>query len=416
MITHIDEIAACDFNNELFDKQYFQMGKPLVVKGLFLEDDQYGRWTLDFLLDAVNGADRKIRMSVYERHEDRHVQFFKSSSTEEHDLPEALRLSFTDPELTGKCYNMLEAAVPELVSKVEIPDFLEDKTATSEGNVWIGNGNITGLHFDAPNNYYFQLKGQKFFYIFDPSHYFYLYPAGSNGSEFSDVENIDRQRFPLTSHLKPICVRLEPGDFLFLPSFWWHQVRSAGSYISINFWGYPRIQQCLCYPGFYEILKHFELGVLIQMFNRSSKYGIEEFTVREVIQMLLTRGYDWAAFIIGIALFQDLLNERMADAGISNSQGMADRTEQLYARMTNLELNFENIRFEHLAEDRFFESCHLLKDNDVISDKVFRRLYRYASLIRPAKLLDNVTISPGLVNEVMDLYEELVAEVELIPV
>jgi ribosomal protein L16 Arg81 hydroxylase len=412
MITQIEEIAASEFSARVFDKQYFQCAKPLVVRGLFLEDGRYDRWTLDLLLEAVKGTDRKIPLSVYERNEDEHIQFFQSSSTEEHNLPEAFRLGFSDPELTGRCYNLLEAAIPELVSLVEIPAFLRDKTDASDGNLWIGNGNITGLHFDAPNNYYFQIKGEKVFDILEPSHYFYLYPKGSNGSSIADVQNIDRERYPLTSLLKPIRVRLQPGDFLYLPSFWWHQVQSYGTYISLNYWGYPRIEQCLCYPGFYEIIRHFELGRLIEMFGRSNKYGIEDFSIREVIQMLLVRGYNWAAFIMGMALFQDFLTERITEAGISGSEEIVKRTEALYARMNKQELDFDNISLEHLGEDRFFDSCRLLRNEQAITDTVFKKLYRYASYLRAAKALDNVAVTPEMVNDLMDLYTEIASGVE----
>ncbi|NSL87206.1 cupin-like domain-containing protein [Chitinophaga sp. Mgbs1] len=406
MITHIDEISVQEFNARLFDKQYFIPGKPLIVRNFFIEEDKYARWTPEFLMNAVKGDDRPVGMSVYTMSEDKHEQFFRSGVREDHGLQEAMALAVADPE-GGKYYNLLESSIPALVEKVEIPAFLTDKTNSSEGYLWIGNGNITPLHFDAPNNFYFQIKGSKIFHIFEPSHYFYLYPSGSNASAISDVETIDQQKYPLAKHVKPVVVRLEPGDFLYLPPFWWHQVESAGAYISLNYWGYPRVEQCLCYPGFYELLRHFELGILIRMYERTNKHGAEDFTIREVVQMLLARGYNWAAYIFGMALFQDRLYEILEDAGISPSADIISRTEEFFARMDRQEMNLDNIRYETLGEDRFYDASRLLHTHEVVSRETADRLYRFASFLKQAKSLDNVTVSPQLVNDMMDFHEEL---------
>src|SRR6185369_14845378 len=51
-----------------------------------------------------------------------------------------------------------------------------------------------------------------------------------------DPENPDYDRFPLCRDVAPVEVLLGPGDALYLPSRWWHHVRSLEVSTSFNFW------------------------------------------------------------------------------------------------------------------------------------------------------------------------------------
>src|SRR6185369_12904376 len=59
--------------------------------------------------------------------------------------------------------------------------------------------------------------------------------ALANHSRF-DPEQPDYQRFPLSHAVEPLEVILRPGDALYLPSRWWHQVRSLAVSASFSFW------------------------------------------------------------------------------------------------------------------------------------------------------------------------------------
>lgn len=405
MVTRISENNVEEFDVALFENRFYGRSQPLLVHGLYFEKENYSRWTKDFLLESIKGLDRGVGVSIYEKRESRYEQFFTTGTSETLPIEEAITLALSDPTNSGRYHNLLEAAVPELINTIEIPVFLADKTNSAEGNLWIGNGNITGLHFDAYNNFYFQVKGSKTFYIFDPAHYFYLYPFSSNGSHIIDVLNIDKEKFPLTRHIQPIVVRLNPGDFLYLPPFWWHQVESNDAYISINFWGYPRLDQCLCYPGFYEVLKYFELGLLMEMYEQTHKLNVEHYDVREVIQLLLFRGYNWMAFLFAIALLQSLYERHLNENDISFSEAIFNRTEELFKRMDKQEMNLDNIRHENLGESRFEETINLLLTKDLISKEHFESCFSFLPFIRSAKLIDNKGISEDLVNHVLDHFE-----------
>src|SRR5262249_33725118 len=42
--------------------------------------------------------------------------------------------------------------------------------------------------------------------------------------------------FPQFANSRPVCIELHPGEMLFLPAFWWHDVVSIGENVAVNFW------------------------------------------------------------------------------------------------------------------------------------------------------------------------------------
>jgi len=50
-----------------------------------------------------------------------------------------------------------------------------------------------------------------------------------------DVENPDLERYPLFEQVKMLEVIVEPGETVFLPLGWWHQVTSLDVSISFSF-------------------------------------------------------------------------------------------------------------------------------------------------------------------------------------
>jgi hypothetical protein len=407
MIRKIDELDFSEFNKTLFTHCYFSNNKPLLIHNMFLngKGDEY--WTLDYLLSLVKSSDQKVGVAVYEKRDSRYEQFYESYQEEEKDVAEALKLVSSNPEDTGKFHNLLEANIPELIEPINIPEFLEDKTAATDGNLWIGNGNISRLHFDMPNNFYFQIKGKKTFHLYEPANYFYLYPLGSNASAIEDAQHIDPEKFPLAKNAQPITVTLEPGSFLYMPPFWWHQVESQEPYISLNYWGNPRLDQVLCHPGYYEFIKHFDLGILVQMYEMCNKTGFEDYSFEDVMQFVLYKGYHWAAYILGLSLLQVKLQKLLEANDILPDPSIAERTAQLLSKMNKQEVSPNGILFETLGEDRLFDVVVKIRENQILPDAYSKKLYKFISYVKAAKNNDNIAITPELVNELIAFNQQV---------
>jgi Cupin-like domain len=133
-----------------------------------------------------------------------------------------------------------ETWLPELVDELRAPEYCRD-AAWRVSRFWFSAAQTSApLHRDVAENIFFQLLGRKRFFLYPPSAspWLYSHPFRSalpNYSRF-DPEVPDYRRFPLSRRLQPLEVILQPGDALYLPSRWWHQVRSLEVSASFNFW------------------------------------------------------------------------------------------------------------------------------------------------------------------------------------
>ena len=105
---------------------------------------------------------------------------------------------------------------------------------------WVGPaGTVTPLHCDYDDNIFAQVWGSKRIFLAPPHHDQYLYPREANavlfGSPF-DPEAPDFDRFPLARQATLIECIVHPGDMLFVPAGWYHQVRALMFSLSCNRW------------------------------------------------------------------------------------------------------------------------------------------------------------------------------------
>jgi ribosomal protein L16 Arg81 hydroxylase len=51
-----------------------------------------------------------------------------------------------------------------------------------------------------------------------------------------DLRTADRRRFPLFPDAEVEVAVVDPGDVLYIPNVYWHEVISEGATMSISFW------------------------------------------------------------------------------------------------------------------------------------------------------------------------------------
>ncbi|PHV08915.1 transcription factor [Janthinobacterium sp. BJB412] len=105
---------------------------------------------------------------------------------------------------------------------------------------WLGPaGTVTPLHCDYDDNIFAQIWGTKRIFLSPPHHDEFLYPREANailfGSPF-DPEAPDFEKFPLARQALMIEVIVNPGDLLYVPAGWYHQVRALTFSLSSNRW------------------------------------------------------------------------------------------------------------------------------------------------------------------------------------
>lgn len=134
----------------------------------------------------------------------------------------------------------LQPFLPMLLDDIDVPAYREVGSNGSP-RMWMGNGQIGPLHYDTTANLHGIVVGSKRFTLFPPGQLPLLYPC----SMFSKIPTMseaslsapDYVRFPRLRKAKPVVVDLGPGDMIFVPPGWWHQVNTPEPTISIDFPG-----------------------------------------------------------------------------------------------------------------------------------------------------------------------------------
>ncbi|GAA5189778.1 cupin-like domain-containing protein [Ferrimonas gelatinilytica] len=101
-------------------------------------------------------------------------------------------------------------------------------------HLWLGNQVRIAAHFDFPHNLACNLVGRRTFTLFPPEQVGNLYigpmelAPGGQPISLVDMDAPDLARFPKFAQAQAaaLTAELAPGDVLYLPSMWWHHVRS----------------------------------------------------------------------------------------------------------------------------------------------------------------------------------------------
>jgi len=101
-----------------------------------------------------------------------------------------------------------------------------------------GKGVQLWTHYDIMDNILCQITGEKRVVLYPPSEYGNLYVEGST-SRVIDIDKPDYARYPKfrLAQTKSMELTLYPGDVLFIPAMWFHNVTATTASISVNiFW------------------------------------------------------------------------------------------------------------------------------------------------------------------------------------
>jgi hypothetical protein len=130
-----------------------------------------------------------------------------------------------------------------------LPGFVAENPMQLAGNaaprLWIGHQSNVSSHYDTYDNLICCLKGKRKFTLYSPDCVGSLYvgPIDNTmaGQPVSLAASMPEaaERFPLFAEIKDSALEIElnPGDALYLPKLWWHQVQSTEPLNAmINYW------------------------------------------------------------------------------------------------------------------------------------------------------------------------------------
>ncbi|MGN6376958.1 MAG: cupin-like domain-containing protein [Sphingomonas sp.] len=208
----------------------FDGGRPVV--GYTAAPAVGGRYFYTDDVTAMNFTAERVAMPAY-------FERIRSAFGEQADKRPSLYIGSTD----------LDTYLPGFRGEND----LRLDTATLGGNpptvsIWIGNRTVAATHYDMSNNIACCLVGRRRFTLFPPDQVANLYPGpleptpGGQVVSMVELRQPDLDRYPrFAAALAAAQVaELEPGDVLFYPALWWHNVEALDDFnVMVNYWWNP---------------------------------------------------------------------------------------------------------------------------------------------------------------------------------
>lgn len=234
-------------------KQIEQLGRPAVLK-----DCNFGPcmqlWTLDYLIQKLRDIDVVIHESNENELDFINKNFkYKTCKFEEfanllvdenrdanQQCAKHVYLRSVSSNRTSKNPANINDDFPQISADLQPPNFVPYEKAFSS-ILRIASSNLqVWTHFDLYDNVLCQVVGRRRVILFSPEDSDFLYMQDDK-SMINNFDNLDKciDQYPLIKQAIWHCLTLERGDCLYIPSCWWHNIRSLpdnlNSFYSICF-------------------------------------------------------------------------------------------------------------------------------------------------------------------------------------
>lgn len=217
-----------NLSSEAFLDHFYAPGRPVVIEGALSGWPALERWTPDYLKETVGDASVEYQggrtaASDFELAKDRHKRTMPFSAFIDQICADDS--GGNDAYITAYNSATNQSALAPLQNDL---GRLDAYLTGAPGMMWIGPGNtFTPLHFDLTNNLLIQIVGRKRILLIPPTQTRFMY---HHRHVFSDIHDLEDEAavcaHPLARNLTPYEVVLAPGEMLYIPIGWWHQVRS----------------------------------------------------------------------------------------------------------------------------------------------------------------------------------------------
>jgi hypothetical protein len=240
--------------------ELFSLEQPVILKGLVKDWPlvKAGQQSPDKVMEQLEADYSQRPMLVYKGPPEIKARFAYDKSctgfnysSERSTIPEvfdAIRSQLAQDEHDYLYINSLrfDEGFPTLSQSHQLafehPEFENNKPLAK---IWLGTESVAAAHFDQPKNIACCVVGKRRFTLFPPDQVHNLYPGpltptpGGQVVTVADLSQADFSRFPrLKSAFENAYIAdLEPGDGLYYPSMWWHEVEAFDRFNAmVNFW------------------------------------------------------------------------------------------------------------------------------------------------------------------------------------
>jgi len=225
------EVRDGPMSTEEFHTLCWTAHRPCVLRGV-------ARNWPDWNIETLRRRFGEVRVQAMSGRESTGPEWWKRRSELDIELTfgELLDHALSDQgnELYAVARNGLQNRIPQLKAEVgTMPGIADPETAP---HLWVGPaGTLTPLHHDQSGGWLIQRVGTKRVWMASPLETSLLRHADGlhNALDARDTEHPDVRA--ATWHV----VRIEPGDAVFIPGGWWHQVLAETPSISVALNRFP---------------------------------------------------------------------------------------------------------------------------------------------------------------------------------
>jgi hypothetical protein len=218
-------------------KNFVAVSRPLVLTGMAADWPALRRWTPQYLREQFG----PVRVEV-QTGRDNDPDFERNKLKLRCEMPMAelvdrvLEGSGNDLYLTANNQALKRPGLAPLLADIgSLPDWVDRAALPGAALLWFGAaGTLTPLHHDTLMLLHTQVFGRKRWRLASPLQTPRLYNTRSVFSPV-DLAAPDAARFPKAAGVQVLDVIVEPGETLFVPLGWWHQVEALDTSLSISF-------------------------------------------------------------------------------------------------------------------------------------------------------------------------------------
>jgi Cupin-like domain len=210
-----------------FEQRYVRGCRPVVITGLARDWPALKRWSPQDLKQRFGHLEVEVQTErqadpEYEQNKLQHRRRVRLGDFVDQVLAAG---TSNDHYLTANNELLRQPEFAPLLSDIgSLPDYCDASQLANSCSFWFGPaGTVTPLHHDTLMLFHTQVVGRKRWRFVSPLETPHLYNYYDVYSPI-DIDRPDLNRYPDFSQVTVLDVVVEPGETMFLPLGWWHQV------------------------------------------------------------------------------------------------------------------------------------------------------------------------------------------------
>jgi hypothetical protein len=251
----ITEIAGRDLDAALFQQQVVQVCRPVVIRGLVAGWPvvKAARESPRALQNYLGAFDAGERVEVFVGDPAIRGKYYYNPGLQGFNFERRMMklIEAVDCILEAVDHPRQSVYVGSVPTAISLPGFAADNpmpiaAGGAGARIWLGTAANISSHYDTFDNLACVVAGRRRFTLYPPELIGRLYVgpidntmSGPPVSLAASAPVGSGTQFPLFEEIRnqALQAELEPGDALYLPKLWWHQVESTAPFNGlVNYW------------------------------------------------------------------------------------------------------------------------------------------------------------------------------------